>query len=59
MRALTIEERLPCFPEQRVSVPLAKTRREVPQNAVLSRKIEQSRFIRRGEETGEFLRIGL
>jgi len=41
LRALTLKERLPGFARKRVSVHLAETRREVPQNTVLRRKREQ------------------
>jgi hypothetical protein len=59
LRASTIEERLLCFLRERISAHLAQSRREVSQNAVLCRKLEQRRSICPGEECEESLRIGL
>jgi len=59
LRALTIEKRPLCFPQDRVSVQLAETRRELAQNTVLLSKLKQARPIRRLNKGAELLRIGL
>jgi hypothetical protein len=59
LRASTIEERLLCFLREKISLHFPEMRGEVPQNAVLRRKLKQPRSIRHSYKCGDFLRIGL